>query len=250
MDNETSNKTIDIISLLERRGFFIDRIGESYVISDNAHADDRSYLNLVLHTYGVGYMEANTLHIVNIEKKKELSEMFLSSAPIAQDQCWFMNYKWRMFAHDDYGTKVPVRCLEPNIARYCKAISACGLKTISSCDGNHRNEFSTIFVRFQYPSYTFWHQLLWKTVLEKKFPLQWSSDYVSIYCNADHRQSVYDGLNDAALYLYKRRIQFRQLKRDINSILTKSFIRIHNDDEIKDALTFQVKSILTSYCLE
>ena len=109
-----------------------------------------------------------------------------------------MNYpaqSWKDFRRMNIAPKIPVRYLEARIARYCKALSACGIITNSSCDGNHEGKEKLYFV-FQEPRYLEWHSFLWDNVLGKLFKIEWNHNKTSICFNKQKQEDVYLQLNN------------------------------------------------------
>ena len=66
---------------------------------------------------------------------------------------------WVKFLTETLGEKTSAEYLEAYIAFYVKAISACGVNTYYSCDGNHENG-GKICVGSEYPS-EIWHFNIW-----------------------------------------------------------------------------------------
>ncbi len=232
------------ISLIKRRGFLIDNIDGVNYLSDNSHLVDSAFLDKILREYGIGHINGNRLCFDHPEAGAALVRLSKPTNAIAIEMCWWTDYKWRQFAYFDHGIKVPVEVLEPNIAFYCKALSACGLDTISSCDGNHENNNSKFFVLYKTSAYTFWHALLWNLVMKDKFFIEWENNYTEARFNCNNRNVVYETLFCAADYLYRNRKLFRNLKADATAILTKKICRDNCDDAIKQALTIKTAELL------
>ncbi len=203
-----------MVSLLQRRGFFIEIDDEGICVSDNSHKDDAQYLDEILRKFGIGFVKDNRVVIDNPDNCDALYEMFLSTDSIWGEQSWNNEYSWKRFEHDLHGRKVSVKLLEANIARYCKAVSACGMSTASSCDGNHKPLREKLFVVFETPTSEFWHSLLWKHILGEKFGLKWEDHFTSIRLTESNKNDIYDELNRVAEYLYVNRDRFFELKTE------------------------------------
>lgn len=240
------NNMRSTITLLKRRGFLVDSVDEVNYFSDNSHPADAAFLDNILQKYHIGHMDGSRLCIPHPENGIALVHLFDPAKSIGTEMSWWNVCKWREFAHFEHGLKVPVEVLEPNISFYCKAISACGLDTASSCDGNHGEANSELFVLFNTAAYTFWHSLLWELVLKEQFSLNWENNCTRVKLNKANRNVVYEILFRVADYLYNNRILFRNLKSDAAAILTKKFCRDNNDSAIKLALTIKASELLIS----
>ena len=119
----------------------------------------------------------------------------------------------------EFVPKIPVRLLEPFIARYIKAISACGVATWCSCDGNHGNREKFYRILIDFVGVTFyWHKMIFEKCLAKRFKLDFnfSRDRGNLKFEfpASDKWKAYIELNRAAEFLYNNRKKIRQIKSD------------------------------------
>ena len=130
--------------ILKARGFLLK--DDELALSDNSHADDASYLNELLAEDKLGEVRDGKIFIrpnANVEK-------IFFSKNISGCEAFSNGDSWRKFVRDRFASKVPLRLLEPFVGRYVKAISACGVGTCGSCDGNHptQSRFQRIYINF------------------------------------------------------------------------------------------------------
>ena len=122
------------------------------------------------------------------------------------------------FFRYDYAPKVPVWLLEKFIARYVKAISACGIQTHGSYDGNHhRPRYRGICIKISSVMGKIWHKILCERLLYKRFKFRWVEDNgrIIIKIHKMNKWFVYSELNRAAEFLYNHRIEIRQIKHEV-----------------------------------
>ena len=148
------------------------------ILSDNSHRDDASYLNELLAEESLGKVISNKIFIrsdANVEK------IFYSNN-ISGCEAFSPSESWKKFIHNSFAPKVPLRVLEPFVGRYIKAISACGVETWLSCDGNHPNR-RKILIDFTDNPNRLWHEIICKRLLDKRFKLKWNHEHSKIYFN-------------------------------------------------------------------
>lgn len=123
-----------------------------------------------------------------------------------------------------HGLKVPVSVIEPGIARFVKALTACGISTTMSCDG-HFDEKMNAWIKFK----SYLDLLLFRLIIDcAVFPIKSpdiSFNYaipageeymdVRILKNSNDIMNYYRQLQDIAHFLYKKRVKFRVMKNDI-----------------------------------
>ena len=218
-----------IVAILLARGFLIEKTGGRYYLSDNAHAEDARYLAKAIEDYNIGKVVTDSgEHIF------ERSHQYDSLSPHAEEICFASNAQakqavslfegleihggeagantisWQQYSHKMLGEKVKLVLLEPYIAYYVKAVSACGVYTASSCDGNHEKRRRMI-VEADEPS-DIWHRSIWEFLVKPHFgnipfignglPLTESNQferYLQIY--------------EIAAFLYENRIDIRAKKQ-------------------------------------
>ena len=205
--------------LLKARGFLLE--DNELALSDNSFfaknrwtreiidspMNDANYLNELLKDQNVGEVQGNKIIIfpnANVEK------IFYSSIQWGSES--FLPYGGVNFFRYEHAPKVPVGLLEKFIARYVKAISACGVQTHGSCDGNHhRPPGRGIFIEISTGMGKLWHKILCERLLYKRFNFRWL-EHCKIRINRINKWKTYVELNRAAEFLYKHRIEIRQIK--------------------------------------
>lgn len=198
---EILDKNVDtrhaIITILEARGFLIDIEDEHFYLSDNASFNDFIYLSKGLEKYELGYVVDNQNYIqssrknwnkdvystdsclykslgskqveIIIDENANIDNMydFFCECERIMIVSVFLEMTWNQFLIEELGDKPDVNWLESYVAFYVKAISACGVYTSFSCDGNH-NGGKKIYIKSDYPS-NIWHFYIWKNIVCKKF---------------------------------------------------------------------------------
>lgn len=203
--------------ILKARGFLLE--DNALILSDNSHRDDAAYLNKLLTEENIGKVEGNKIIIFpngNVEK------IFYKDNRIG-GEAGSNGETWKKFLHNSLAPKVPVGILEPFVARYVKAISACGVTTWLSCDGNHIGKHK-ILIECEGAPNIIWHEIICKRCLADKFYLRRDGSYSEISFN--NKWKTYIELNRAAEFLYNHRIEIREIRRKasdgINNFMAKN----------------------------
>lgn len=251
-----------IITILMARGFLIEQKEGEYYLSDNAAIEDLNYLQELLDTYKLGFVKneeirrySNSQNVIvpysaeiiiytdaSIDK---VVEAFNSSKRISYEIC-NKQRSWHEFFYRCYGEKIPVQFLEPYVAYYVKAISACGVATNFSCDGNHENGGS-IIVRSDYP-YNIWHQWLGKI---SKSEIEALNIEKGIYFTKNNQYDLYFKLIQLANFYYRNRGILRSIKKNALSSINEKQTRNMTNDEIENLVNFKLsKEILKGRAYE
>lgn len=257
---EESSTHETIIKILQARGFLIDLVDGRYYLSDNAHPDDAEYLAKGLKDFGLGEIKncsnreatcrkslrtytcfstyskkrilPHTLEIVLKEDAsvKSATDLF-QGIEIKGGEAGPCIITWSQYKQGLYGRKVELAFLEPYIAFYVKAVSACGVWTASSCDGNH-DHGKRIYIEADRPS-DIWHECLWRYLVQPRFE---SIAYIGkgIRVNDDNRAKIYQTVNEIAQFLYNKRIEIRGLKRRSVENITKQYCKHATYREISE----------------
>lgn len=247
MNNESIE---ECICLLKRRGFLIEKREDSYILSDNSEKSDFQYLNDLLLKYSIGTVSSQgRIHIEQNAKSERLLDMFAVTprgivGVGSNNRCHGWYKVWR----HEHADKIPVAWLEANIARYIKALSACGIFTGGCCDGNHPG-FKRMKIEFDGPIYEMFHECLWKYSLEEKFSLRWEKKYSEVFLG-DNRQEQYDALNCAADYIYENRFAIQNIRKQAAKWMNKEIVKTMEDDEIASVFIENVIDELTKHSLE
>jgi len=234
MDSAIDTKELyPYIELLRRRGFLIEYNEGSFFLSDNSHPDDWEFLNTILNNYGIGYCtDTGQVFITHKEKAFLLKEMFFPIAPgTVGTGSNGGDRPWMYLKTHDHAYKVPVSWLEPNIAYYIKALSACGIHTQGCCDGNHPG-INRLLIEFEGPAYIDLHACLWKVQLGKRFDIDWDNTFSRINL-VRNRQGQYFELFKAADFIYTNRFYYQTVRKTAAQWMTKSIIRRTDQNEIK-----------------
>ena len=213
-------------AILKARGFLLE--DAELVLSDNSHSDDARYLNKLLTKDNLGYVEDNRIFLrpnANVEK------IFYRDTRIG-GEAFSNGASWKKFVHDSFAPKVPVRWLEPFVARYVKAISACGAETWCSCDGNHLETEQRILIEFTDKPNDLWHELICKKLLGKRFNLNRSCGYSKIRFDKANKWQTYSELNRAAEFLYDNRLKLRQIRSEASNAISLKMLKSLPADEL------------------
>lgn len=234
-----------IIDLLVKRGFIIEQEDDRYYLSENAASEDVIYLESLLAQYKLGYINECGEIIITASNDECLKELFEPTVPgeIGVGTCVQMQ-PWHVVARRDCSNKVPVEWLEANVARYVKALSACGIYTGGCCDGNHVNH-DTLYIEFDGPIYMEFHELLWKYQLNNRYDLKWEKNYTRIKLN-DDKQSQYEELNKVAEFIYNNRFVIRYIRKKAGTCITKKLIKSYSDEKIKKIFLDEAEKIMKS----
>lgn len=233
-----------ITRILSARGVLLFEENEKLYLSDNAAIDDIAFLSEMFQTHQLGSINP-------IEGKDRLAEINISpratvlnaidffkeqrhvSFPITeQSQPW-----WNLIKHS-FASKVDLQVLEPFVARYVKAISACGVATNYSCDGNGPRQ-NCIDVRSPYP-FNIWHRIIYQFIIPKEYSF---ASYISknrLFFVQKNQFDCYLLINKAAEYLYNHRFAIREIKAKACSTITASNLKHLTNDEIEALFTSSV----------
>lgn len=242
--NSTADEKMRAIQYLLCRGFLLEKKGNQWYLSDNSHEKDISDINQILQKYKIGEINKRRLVIwdnTNVDILKDLfdCEYQKSFETVSNERSW----QW--FRRREHGYKVSTMDLEPFVALYVKAISACGIETYFSCDGNNHRDFAIEIGMNGLPN-VFWHKLIWVKILNDKFNLPWEKEYQYIGLDSN-KFTYYTELNRAALYLYDNRKLFRQMKKEVMSVLTPAKERTMTYDEIKNMIEVRMDHYLKKH---
>ena len=232
------------IELLRQRGFLIESVEGSFFLSDNSDQNDWYFLNKILDNYGVGSCaDSGLISITHKEKAFLLEGMF---CPIAQgtvgvESC-IRTHPWIYLKIRDHANKIPVSLLEPNIAYYIKALSACGIYTGGCCDGNHPG-VNRLLIEFDGPAYENLHACLWKAQLGKRFNINWNNIFTIIDLKKN-RKEQYSELLKAAEFLYTHREYYQKARKLAAQWMTKRIIKRTAPDELKSRFLEELTVLL------
>lgn len=215
--------------LLKARGFLLE--DEGIILSDNSHPDDIKYLNGLLTKENIGEVKDGKIVIApggNVEK------IFYSTYISGSEAFLAHGITWQRFINESFAPKVPLRLLEPFIGRYVKAISACGVQTHGSCDGNHLGRYGRrILIEISGEPDDLWHEIICNRLLYGRFKFRWHKECSSIIrFSKMNKWKVYTELNRAGEFLYNNRIKIRQIRREAADGITNSMARHLSYDEL------------------
>lgn len=233
--------------LLRARGFLLE--DDELVISDNARLpDDEEYLDRILRERNLG--ETRERKII-LSPGANMEELFFVDNRIGLISSCGWHEHWRRFVHDKMPPKVPVSWLEPFVARYAKAISACGVKTYLTCDGNHpeKRPPHKIIVECEGQPGEVWHKMLCGICLSAGFKLGWDAGCKEIRIREKDKWSTYAELNRAAAFLYRNREALRNVRWGASEAISPSMTRRLSDEELVKIFSDKANSILEKLSL-
>lgn len=195
--------------LLKARGFLLE--DEGMKLSDNSHPEDEAFLRRILKAENIGTVQDGK---INISSFKNIENIFKEEY-VGGGEAFCTAESWQKFLHDSYAPKVPMWLLDPFVSRYIKAISACGVRTCSSCDGNHPGEssFGRIIIEYNDDCNSLWNAIICKRCLNPRIPLNWKKEFKYIKFDSKNQWQTYLMLNQAAELLYDNRITLRRIRR-------------------------------------
>ena len=203
--------------ILSARGFLLEWEDDQIIISDNSSEGDIRDLNNFLIKQKIGSIDGNKIMMLPSFSVNVGVNMFEETEKICIE-CITWNRQWRYFKNRIYGSKINVLELEPYIARYIKAISAIGIDTSMSCDGNHKKRYSEkndpLYIAFNSKYDLIWLRIVSESVLN--LAVSWTYEYASnkVYMEYTDETQVkfYSDLLEAANCIYDKRIYLRELK--------------------------------------
>lgn len=270
LDNETDSQSA-IINILRARGFFIELINGKYYLSDNATISDAQYLKKGVETYGLGkvidkkdYAEKSrwnwlrnyrygdyqyfsikpgTIELI-IDQYANIDsaiDFFHEGGQIgAEAAC--APHCWAEFVREELGHKPSISYLESYVSFYVKAISACGVYTCYSCDGNHPRG-GKIYVFSEYPS-NILHECIWRYLVQ---PVFGNLPYIEngITFDDSTKEQVYRCVNEIAGFLYDNRKIIRDAKNLSVRGISRKYRKHHSETEIEEHFRSEFKKALT-----
>lgn len=228
---ETSTPIESLINLIQARGFLVEHDINGYYLSDNSHPNDAAYLDSLLRDH-FGYIEDSRIILKSTNNITAFFDIaFKENESYPEEEC-YRTYGWDYFKRREHGFKVSVSILEAFIARYVKAVSSCGVILNSSCDGNQIHQHKLFLCTSVSGSRT-WHKLIYQNCLPPSFAQKWSDDCFSIDFNSKSKYDVYYELNQAAAFLYEKRIMLRNIKKQALADMGKAYLKTAPHCEIE-----------------
>lgn len=271
---EKMNSKEAIIEVLKIRGFLIEEHEGHYYFSDNAMCDDVRYLKVLLKKYKLGLIHDKNGYVTGSRRcwppfdvvarsyvyktiKPYCIEIVIyptAELDDAIDLFYDMGrngaeagppkYTWDRFRIEQLPPKTRVEDMESCVAFYGKAISACGVSTSGSCDGNHENGGS-IFVFASYP-YNIWHKCIWDFIITSKFGnIPYIGEKGNIKFSGEQEQAdVYEMVYEIASFLYSHRMEIRKLKTECINRVGKKYIKKHTNYEIENLFVDTCRDVM------
>lgn len=233
--------------LLRARGFLLE--DEDLVISDNSRLpDDEEYLDRILREKKLG---ATRDRKIILSPGANMEELFFVDNRIGIISSCGRPEDWRRFVHDKMPPKVPVSWLEPFVARYAKAISACGVKTYLTCDGNHpeKRPPHKIIVECEGHPAEIWHKMLCGICMSAGFRLEWDAGCREIRIREKNKWNIYAELNRAAAFLYRNREALRNVRWRASEGISPSMTRRLSYKELAEIFSDKANSLLEKLSL-
>lgn len=194
----------------------------------------RSYTYKALRPFKVELVISKTADV------KSAIDFFTSTERISKESC-INDHSWYQYAIESLGPKADARELEAYVAYYVKAISACGVYTCRSCDGDHPNG-GLIYVDSEYPS-CIWHQCIWNKIIQPRFG---AVPYIgnSIRLTHKNQEVIYNTVYHIADFLYQNRSQILHLKKQTLENINSHFIKHHSLEEIEAFYTEECERVM------
>lgn len=261
-----------IIRILMARGFLIDEYEGNYYLSDNSTMDDLEYLKRGMAKYCLGNVIDDGRYVTRSRRnwdKNDISrnytykniqpkriEIIISDSATIDAAIDFFHSvgrngseagpnirTWREYSIEVFGNKVSVEQLEAYVAFYVKAVSACGVYTCFSCDGNHEDG-GRIYVDSDYPS-SIWHENIWNYIIKPRFG---DIPYIGygIYFDEDNQAEVYEIVYEIAAFLYTNRYKIRELKKFTLENFTKKYLDTHCIEVIEKYYQAECEKVLVN----
>lgn len=239
-----------LIAVLEARGFLLEQMGTLYVISDDSFLpqeedqrrdSDVFFLNEILTTTGIGEVKNKAISL----KKTDLSVqdlVLLFRISKMSGELFGRLQTYSGFAADLQGSRLPVKRLDPFIARLVKSLSAAGIETKNCCDGHPAiHHYGISYIHPRLPLITFnehfstvWFVSLLNTIVRPHLNLvhQWyideeGSGRVVISGRSNQVAQVYHEIQHVAKMFYLNREKFRALKKELLITISQSEEHLH-----------------------
>ena len=223
--SKCSNEEEYAVELVKARGFLLDD-GE-LSLSDNSHVKDEEFLEHLLKEGKIGRVSGGNLVMSN---PQNMEVIFCINNHIG-GEAFQTDEDWGKFVHNSHAPKICISVLEPFVARYVKAISACGVSTWCSCDGNHPGK-NSIHVNTICGPNSLWHKIICQKIISKKFKLNWNNIFEKIDFGEDNKWKTYFELNQAGEYLYNNREKLLEIRQKASRSIGNSRVRRLSDDEL------------------
>lgn len=237
--NQFNNGNDYLIELLRLRGFVIEERADGLHLNDNPHKDDSACLRKLFTEYHCGELIGSRIIIDAGADVLSLEGMFADEPPI--EGIYERTGSGNGFRHRVHGEDVPVALLDPFIARYIKAISACSVRVKASCDGNHPR-MDRLVIMIEDRVSRLWHQMIYEKCLAGMCSVSWNRDYTAAELRPDNKYNTYYDLNKAAAWLYGHRQEIRGiLNRTLREIA--GCFRDHSEGEIERSFVVKADSL-------
>lgn len=229
--SQCGNEREYLLELLKVRGFLFENLYGELHLSDSSYKEDAWYLNDLLIQCGCGKMENKAVILLSQPNIEAMEKIFADNPPI---EGLYENSTngGSNFKHRIHGESVPVELLDPFIARYIKAISACSVPTTASCDGNHP-QMNRMYLMIKDRTSRIWHKLICVMCLAGVYNIKWNVDCTVVEFDETTKYSTYYEINRAAEYLYEHRQTIRGILNTAMMDMAGCFFQDHSADEIE-----------------
>ncbi len=242
-----NNETEYLLELLKLRGFLFENLHGELRLSDMSYKEDAWFLNDLLVQCFCGKMKGKEVFLLSKPNIAAMEKVFADNPPI--EGAYENDANGRStFKHRIHGETVPVELLDPFIARYIKAISACSVPTIASCDGNHP-QMNQMYLMIKDRTSRIWHKLICVMCLAGVYEIKWNADCTAIEFDEKTKYNTYWELNRAAEYLYDHRQIIRGILNTAMMDLAGCFFQEHSADEIENAFINKVTQLFCNSVL-
>ena len=187
------------------------------------------------------YLDDINTQLYDINNPKYLTEIFTHEIPVDifrlnWERDWYG--KFNQFKKFEHLPKIRVYDLEPFIARLVKSISSIGISTWSSCEGHWGKP---AYIKFDGKYHRIWFQAIFNKFIKKNLNLvcRWECQGWDERCSISNPNGnileSYMEIQDVARLIYDCRIFFRDIKKQVCSLLTDKHESM-NQKELLNAL--------------
>src|SRR3989339_1163620 len=262
-----SERTDRFYEIFSARGFLLELDGLSgkVQLSDDSHSEDGEFLEMLknsnykkiyhkahqdsIHKDFKGnsvpdhrrYFDAIDTQLYDTDNHRYLTELFTHEIPV---DIFRLNWerdrygKFDQFKKSEDLPKIRVYDLEPFIARLVKSVSSIGISTWSSCEGHWGKP---AYIKFDGKYHRIWFQVIFNKFIKKNLNLvcRWECHGWDERCSISNPNGnileLYMEIQDVARLIYDCRIFFRDIKKQVCSLLTDKHESM-NQKELLNAL--------------
>ncbi len=241
-----STEEVYAAEILKARGFLLE--DGVLALSDNVHEQDEAFLKKILQAEKIGEVKN---HIITLSFAEKIGNIF-DAKYVGGGESFCVSERWKHFVRYNHFPKVWIGILDPFVARYIKALSACRVGTYDSCDGNHpeRRGRHRILVACEDGPNELWNAFICQRILSPRFNLRWRRGFSIIGFRETDKWKTYFELNRAGAFLYNNRKLLREIHKQAASAISVSMVRHLPKEELEKIFSDQVNALLSEKCNE